>query len=517
MFLIVIGILSIILAFQRPLYDGLHAPRLVISAVAIATMLPALIAWMVNRRVVWLLERKPETPGDGQFALGRGLTIVQAVLGVSHAALLLGTDWMLLCGQLPMVGAWPVVPGLLATLPFLLALSLVWIVTYPADRAVRQIALEVNIFRGKPVRPVWTVGQHLLFNLRHQVLFILIPMFLILAARDVITIYSKRIVDWAGHERVPDLLLGATAGLVAVIAPVILRWVWVTQDLPGGPLRDRLELMCKQLRLRCRAILVWRSGGVIVNAAVMGLIGPLRYILITEAMLEQMEDRKIEAVFGHEAGHVKRHHILFFLLFALISGCLVTVLTARTSPGRAGPPIDRAMFQIIATIGGVVLLLKWGLLFGWISRRFERQADVFGARTLALSGVPCSLPCALHAPSEIDSAGTQAKETFVGRALLGRRAPLCSTAANIFSDALHDVAVLNGIPPESRSWRHSSIASRSRFLQKLAGDPGATRRFERLVSRIQWGIFLGAVLSALWAAWEIRLWTVLGRFWPGNA
>ena len=34
MFLIVIGILSIILGFQRPLYDGLNAPRLVISAVA---------------------------------------------------------------------------------------------------------------------------------------------------------------------------------------------------------------------------------------------------------------------------------------------------------------------------------------------------------------------------------------------------------------------------------------------------------------------------------------------------
>ena len=117
----------------------------------------------------------------------------------------------------------------------------------------------------------------------------------------------------------------------------------------------------------------------IVNAAVMGVVAPLRYVLITDGMLEQLEDTKIEAVFGHEAGHVKRHHILYFLLFVLISGCVVTIFSVRTQHLDS----QSLQLQLLATLVGVVLLFKWAVLFGWISRRFERQADIFGVRTLA--------------------------------------------------------------------------------------------------------------------------------------
>jgi len=138
------------------------------------------------------------------------------------------------------------------------------------------------------------------------------------------------------------------------------------------------------------------------------------------------------------------------------------------------------------------------VLFGWISRRFERQADVFGVHTLALGGLPCDMPCALHHPTDGNPAGREAPTT------------LCSTAAHIFGDTLNDVALLNGIPPEARSWRHSSISSRSRFVQKLAHDPAAARRFERMLYRVKLAILVTAVASGLWAGWELQIWRVLG-------
>jgi STE24 endopeptidase len=493
MYLVVIGVLSLILAFSRPPFGWVLEPGWVVAAVAGATVLPAGVAMLVARRTLRLLDRNPADPSIGQYWFGRGMTLVHVVLAVLHGATLSTTNWLWLCRQTPLVGDWLVVPGLLAAVPFLLSVLLVWIATYPADRAIREIALETYLFRGRPVRPIWPLPRYLMFNLRHQVLFILVPMLLILAARDLITRYEGWLREVSGQEVLPDVLLGVAAVVVAIIAPTLLRRIWVTQALPAGPLRDRLLYLCGRLRMRCREILIWHSGGMIVNAAVMGVFAPFRYFLITDAML-QMEDRRIEAVFGHEAGHVKRHHILFFLLFAFISGCVVTSL------GYRGRGVDRTTYQIAITAVALVLAFKWGVLFGWISRCFERQADIYGVRTLAASGLPCRIPCRLHSPEAFDNPGRKSEPGD----------PLCQTAAHVFGETLNEVAVLNGIPTDARSWRHGSISSRSRTVIKFAQDPQATARFERGAYRVKVAIFVAAMASGLWAAWDLRLWTLLG-------
>ncbi|MBU0616087.1 MAG: M48 family metalloprotease [Planctomycetes bacterium] len=494
MYLVVIGVLALILAFSGPPFRYVMEPGWVVAAVAGATVLPAGVAALVCRRTLRLLDRNPADPSIGQYWFGRGMTIVQGVLALLHGGALCTTNWLRLCKHTPLVGDWLVVPGLLATVPFLISILLVWIATYPADRAIREIALETYLFRGRPVRPVWPLPRYLMFNLRHQVLFILVPMLLILAARDVIVHCEPWLQAVSGHQVLPDVLLGIAAVAVAIIAPTILRRVWVTQALPEVPLRDRLVHLCSKLRMRCREILIWHSGGMIVNAAVMGVIAPFRYFLITDAMLEQMEDRRIEAVFGHEAGHVKRHHILFFLLFAFISGCLVTSLGYRSQG------MDRTTYQIVIAMMAAALALKWGILFGWISRCFERQADIYALRTLAASGMPCRIACRLHTSEESPNPGAKREEGD----------PLCQTAAHVFGETLNEVAVLNGIPTEARSWRHGSISSRSRTVIKLAQDPQATARFERRVYLVKVGIFVAALLSGLWAAWDLKLWTLLG-------
>jgi STE24 endopeptidase len=322
---------------------------------------------------------------------------------------------------------------------------------------------------------------------------------------------------------VRDPLLGAAAAIVAVVTPVILRYVWVTRPLAAGALRDRLERLTQKLRIRCRDILVWETDGMVVNAAVVGVVPPLRYVLLSDALLERMDEARIEAVFGHESGHVKRHHITYILLFSLISGCLLTVFSQRTHG------LNPTLFQWLIAAAGVLLLLKWGLLFTWISWQFERQADIFGARALTLSGLPCDAPCQVHRPESISTgadtvngvecAGLHTPPALAMNMLPDVRIrarpssaadPICFTAASVFADTLHDVAKLNGVSPDAGSWRHPSISARSRSLQKLALDPAAAARFERRVTLIKVSILLAAALSALWAVYELRLWTLLG-------
>ena len=498
MYIVVVAICAIILAFERPPYPLLADTRWVLAAVAAGVLAPVIAGLWTCRRTLRLIERYPHMPSYGQAVFGRGMVIAQVLLAVGNAALLIGSNWIPLCHQTPLVGGWLIVLDLLAGLPVIITIMLVWAVTYPAYRAMREIALETYVFRGKPVHPVWGLLEYLSYNLRHQVLFIVAPMFLILAAREVIEKYDKQLADIGGGQ-FPSFLLGTATACVAVIAPVILRYVWTTQRLPNGPLRDRLVALCKRLKLRYRQILVWRSGGMMVNAAVMGVLAPFRYLLITDGMIEQMDDQNIEAVFGHEAGHVKRHHILFFLHFALISGSMVTIVNIHALAW------SESIREIASVLVGAVLLLKWGVIFGWISRNFERQADVFGVRTLALAGLPCTAPCQVH-----NQADSNTDETPTARqpSLLVRK-QLCSTAAEIFAQTLQQVAVLNGIPPEARSWRHGSIASRCRILPKLAHDPDATARFEKRVLRIKLAIFAVASTTSLWAAYEMKLWLVV--------
>lgn len=491
MYVVVIAILSLVLAFPVPPARLIREPGWVLAAVVAATLLPLAASLWFARRTLRALDERPDDPGRAQAQYARGMTLAQMLLALGHGFVLTMTRWTPMCGRVPVAGDWPVVPGLLAATPFLLSVVLVWVGAYPADRAIRQVALESQLFRGRPVHPVWSLREFVAFNFRHQVLFILLPMALILAARDVIDLAQPSLRRVSTHPFLPDLLLGLVACVVAVIAPWILRHVWHVQPLPPGPLRDQLDALCAALRMRCREILVWRSGGMVVNAAVMGVVAPLRYVLISDAMLEQLEDQKIEAVFGHEAGHVKQHHILFFLLFAFTSGCLITI-TSVYARGQ-----DRMTQQWLIALVGALLLVKWGVLFGMISRRFERQADLYGARTLALSGMPCTNACALH----VDASAPPRREAL--------RGPICQSAANVFSETLNDVAHLNGIPPDAPSWRHGSIASRSTTLQLYARQPAASRRFEHGVRRLKLVIVLAALASGVWAACVLKIWLLL--------
>lgn len=498
MFLVVIGILSLILTFPAPPFQWLAARVPVFASVAVATLLPALVMHFGARRAVRLYDAHLEDPSWGQSSQSNWALAAQIALAVCHGALIACTRWLTVCKNLPYIGDVPGLPGLVAATPFLFSIVLVWVAGYPAERAGRQIALEVKLFEGKPVHPAWELGEYVIFQFRHQVLFILIPMLLVLIARDVIDWRKDEIIARFRNDDVPDLLLGVAAIAVAVFTPAILRHVWDTRPLPAGTLRDQLERMCRRLGMRCREILVWRTGGMIVNAMVMGVLPRWRYVMITDGLLERMEDLKIEAVFGHESGHVKRRHIWYFMLFAFISGCLMTIVSQQV---RA----DRRLLEVLVIAAGVVMLLKWGVVFGWVSRQFERQADLFGVRTLALSGLECSSRCPLHAGVE---GGAAPFASLDGRRLGGE--PLCPTAAHVFADMLHEVARLNGIPPEAPSWRHGSISSRARTVEALAHDPAAAARFERRVGRIQMGILIAAVLAVAWAAWEIRVWTIFG-------
>ncbi len=349
------------------------------------------------------------------------------------------------------------VSELLVMVPSLGMMIWGWWSYYPIDRRLRDAHLIAQIDQGLPVGPVWSRGQCLAAQLRFHLLTPLVPLTLLLMSTQVIERFVPAQIGALVFDLRPWLQLGG-AGCIFLVAPVIIRHMWDTDPLPHGELRDLLTSMCRRHHVGVRELLLWRTDGGMVNAAVMGLVRPLRYILLSDALLDLMPRRQVEAVMAHELAHVRRRHIFWLIAVAAALNvvlvifwlCLIAVISSAVSLiGPAGRGDVWARFatepQWRDNAAMLATLVCWVVGFGWVSRRFERQADTFAVQHLAAGG-----PAGEHA----------------GSVLL-----IDHESAQTMVDALKQVARLNHLSPQRRSWRHGSIAWRQQYLRGLVGLP----------------------------------------------
>lgn len=471
-----------------PPWQTMGEPTAIWGTVAAQTLLPALVAWLYVRLVLRRLEVNPAWLPDAQERLSQGGTAIRGVLVAELCFLLYGTQWG------PMVRGWPGVGSiygldeLILLAPFFLGIILSWFVLYPADKAVREVALERRLLAAIPGRPVWNRRRYLLFMLRQNVLIIFVPMLPILVANDFVAEHADRIRRLTHLAWGDQALLVAIAGVVFLFAPVALRYIWHTRPLPRGGLRERLDAISARTGFRSREILIWESDGMVVNAAVMGIVRPLRYVLLSDGLIEMMEDRKIEAVFGHEVGHVKHHHMVFYLLFTIASMLVVGGVIELTVYLWPQLLHNRSRLQDYFQVAAMALIvLVWLFGFGAVSRRFEWQSDLFGARGVTPPAEECDQPCLVHGTAVRHGPDPDPPELTA--------LAVCATGAEVFAMTLESIASLNGIPVEARSWRHSSIGNRVRRLRSYSTDPTQVRRLNRSVIAIKIILFFGTLIG----------------------
>lgn len=186
-------------------------------------------------------------------------------------------------------------------------------------------------------------------------------------------------------------------------------------------------------------ILYWPIfGGRMITAGVMGLIKKFRYILVTGALLQFLEPEEIDAVIAHEIGHIKKKHLLFYLIFfvgyMLVSFATFDMLiyfiffaepiySFLNSIGLEQATVTSSIFSLIIIL---IFLIYFRYVFGYFMRNFERQAD-----------------------------------TYV-YALFDSAQPLIST--------LEKIAVTSGQPRDKPNWHHFSIKKRVDYLKKCEAD-----------------------------------------------
>jgi len=478
-------LIAIFLAFWVPevlASGGLSAPPTFERTMSkvLATSAAVVLLGVVSSAIGWWFARRAQRRGielaDRRRLANWGWLLDIAAL-VLFALVLYAADWRGVVYDGLRLRRMVLIDEFLILLPYVGMKISEWNGLYPAERAIR-------IARGRGVYergPLW----NLLLKARNAWGLILPVAVLFVLAQDLMVRFGPPVDLGAWGELIVYIGLG---GLVMVGAPALIRLSWPSKPMPPGPLRARLERVARRCGLRYTDILVWDTGGSVLNAGVTGALPWFRYVLLSDALIENLDPRQVEAVFGHEVGHVAHRHVAYFGLFflgsmgvmALLSLGIERYLTASSLGFLIQDVASERLLQVGVAL--VMVIVYFLLIFGYLSRRFERQADVFGCRAVSCGRSDCPP----HADVNAGPSGDDGREAAAPTAL-------CPVAIGIFVEALMSVALLNGMEPRAASWRHGSIARRVAFLRGLEGRPEAVRRFQASVTGLR--LVLAAVLT----------------------
>ncbi len=243
-----------------------------------------------------------------------------------------------------------------------------------------------------------------------------------------------------------EWILYVLAGIFGVfflsLFPFVLRLFWNCAPLPSSSLKIRLEKFCKAQHFRHGGMQAWKGLRGVTTAAIIGVLPRVRYVLFTEPLLRTFPEDEIEAILAHEIGHSRYKHLVLYP--CLLLG-LLPIYHLLNQALFLQPPL------LVLACDGVVILGYFRFIFGFFSRHFEKQADLFT--------VSAGLP-----------------------------------AGHLIS-ALERLAAIHLIPLSRRNWHHGSIEKRIKTLQQAMLDPSLPRRHGLFLKRVLLAYFILVVIT----------------------
>ncbi|MBW2660239.1 MAG: M48 family metalloprotease, partial [Deltaproteobacteria bacterium] len=379
-----------------------------------------------------LFKRAETAMSAGYFSTEKQLSIAALCF---FAATLYLCDLKYYLVMLPIGGVMPALVNVVGLMFFALYLALMW-------RAGRKN--YEYIFGRKH-----STASFILSNLKVN-LPIVLPWVVLSLLYDLVALVpSPGLQQLFGSEWGDLLFFAVFLVLVLLFFPPLVRRLWGCKKFPEGDLKDFLDGVCARQGFKTEYYLWPLFEGRVLTAGVVGIVPGLRYILITPALLETLSRAELEAVMAHEIGHVKKRHLLLYVLliagFSLLAGMvaepLLYLLLSLDFLNTLVIEYGVAVENILTMVGAVPLLVfmvvYFRYVFGYFIRNFERQADLY---TLSAIGN--------------------------GRAMVS---------------AFEKIALLSGNIRDQPNWHHFGIGERIDCLELAEKEPDRVERHNRKV------------------------------------
>ena len=341
--------------------------------------------------------------------------------------------WLL---KIPGFTKFSILPGSAAILIFFIFLATIWYYGYDIYR----------VFANSPITRWAYVKSNSKLNLP-----VIFPWAILTVFYDATTLFAgtslKKFFDTGIGQFVFIFLFMI---LLVLLLPPLIKYWWECSPMPQSEKRENIVKFFEKNDFTYRDIVTWPLlGGQMATAGVMGLLPRLRYILITDPLLHILSEEEINAVMGHEMGHIKYKHILFYMLFLLgfigVSIGLFDffIYAMVTQPWLIGllnsnHGIHKSLFYFLLSIPIIVsVIIYFRYIMGFFMRNFERQADLYSAK------------------------------------IMGRVEPIIMS--------LEKIARVSGQSRFQPSWHHFSIAERVDFLMSFLKDRNLFKHHSRRI------------------------------------
>ena len=406
-------------------------------------------------------------------AYALGVRAVDVLSLAVFAAIIYELDWPRVVRSGLGLGDPVLLDDALILLPFLLAQVAGWWGVYAAERALR------------PSRGPVGLGRYLWLKARQSMGMVLPVAGLFALGSDLVHRRWPATLSSPWDQPVSLALMGV---MVLVLAPAFVRLAWPTRSLPPARCATGWNTWRDRVGFRCTDILVWDTNQVVVNAGVTGSLPWFRYVLLTDALVENLSPYEVAAVFGHEIGHIAHRHLVYFGFFIL--GSLGVLALASTRSGRSAGSCRRrwrlsSPTWLVRATRLPATVVEGGPAAG--GRRPFTSCSSSGSSRAGSSARPTSSAAGSSRaasptarPTPTSTAGPRPGRPVDGPALPGRHPDLRQRPGER-RDAQRDA-------PAAWSWRHGSIVRRIDFLEGLVGRPEAETRFQAGVRRMRRGV-----------------------------
>lgn len=265
------------------------------------------------------------------------------------------------------------------------------------------------------------------------------------------------------------IYLGFTFLLIVILMiflPYFIQRIWQCKPITNQALISQLQGLCHRTHFKHSGMLEWTIFSHMPTAAIIGIIPRFRYVVFTPSLMDQLSPTETEAVLAHEIGHSKHKHLFiypFIILGLVVLTGIILNLTAEplinlfNSYNEREPSSLWLSFYLLVNfvIFACIIMVYIRLAFGYFSRLFERQADLYVFKV----GIP--------------------PEAMI--------------------NALDRIGTITGNSHRTPSWHHYSIQQRMDFLRQASADPSLIAKHNRWVywSLIIYFIILGILLFLL--------------------
>ena len=225
---------------------------------------------------------------------------------------------------------------------------------------------------GNHLKSVWQL-------FRGGMAWLVIPVLILLGLSDLIAVLPIS-QAW---------ISGLTAIMILLFVPLGLPWL-IRHLFKTAPLAEPTEAWVNELMseagLRRTRAVRWNTGGRSFNALVAGFIPPLRTLLISDRLIDELPREQMAMVVLHEAAHLRRRHVPIRMI-TILPAWGVGALITRMSSGQTWS----------IALGSAVGILLTMLILRIVAYQTEYDADIQACRmAVRMKGCIDCVPTTYH-------------------------------------------------------------------------------------------------------------------------